>query len=158
MSGGARSSSMCFFTSTETVGTIRDGEPRTATSIFTELLSSECLSSSSMLLYVPGDRRDYYSIRDGVPRTATSTFTQTLCSEWGIAFQLVLLWWLCLLHLSREGRQSSLATVTAVLTLAACVTVIMTTTILNKTGDFQCFTDLPLDFSLVGTLSLSLLV
>ena len=33
----------CCFTSTETVRTIRDGEPRTATSIFTQLLSSEIL-------------------------------------------------------------------------------------------------------------------
>ena len=32
----------CCFTSTETIRTIRDGEPRTATSTFTQLLSSEC--------------------------------------------------------------------------------------------------------------------
>ena len=31
----------CCFTSTETIRTIRDGEPRTATSTFTQLLSSE---------------------------------------------------------------------------------------------------------------------
>ena len=36
----------------------RDGEPKTATSTFTHLLSSECLSSSSMLLYVHRDLRD----------------------------------------------------------------------------------------------------
>ena len=35
----------CCFTSTETIRTIRDGEPRTATSTFTQLLSSEYLSS-----------------------------------------------------------------------------------------------------------------
>ena len=38
---------------------IRDGEPRTATSTFSQLLSSECLSSSSVLLYVHRDRKDY---------------------------------------------------------------------------------------------------
>ena len=31
----------CCFTSPETIRTIRDGEPRTATSTFTQLLSSE---------------------------------------------------------------------------------------------------------------------
>ena len=31
----------CRFTSTETIRTVRDGEPRTATSTFTQLLSSE---------------------------------------------------------------------------------------------------------------------
>ena len=35
------SSLQCCFTSTETVRTVRDGEPRTATSTFTQLLSSE---------------------------------------------------------------------------------------------------------------------
>ena len=45
-------------TSTETVGTIRDGEPRTATSTFTQLHSSEVLRSNSVLLYVCRDRRD----------------------------------------------------------------------------------------------------
>ena len=56
--------SFCFqvqrcFTATETIRTVRDGEPRTATSTFTQLLSSEGLSSSSMLLYVHRDRKDY---------------------------------------------------------------------------------------------------
>ena len=38
---GVRVSSVqCCFTSTETVGTFRDGELRTSTSIFTQLLSS----------------------------------------------------------------------------------------------------------------------
>ena len=31
----------CRFTSTETIRTVRDGEPRTATSTFTQLLSSD---------------------------------------------------------------------------------------------------------------------
>ena len=40
----------CCFTSTETIRTMKDGEPRTAISTFTQLLSSECLSSGSVLL------------------------------------------------------------------------------------------------------------
>ena len=42
--GGGRGGGIqvqCCFTSTETIRTIRDGEPRTATSTFTQLLSSE---------------------------------------------------------------------------------------------------------------------
>ena len=34
----------CCFTSTETIRLIRDGEPRTATSTFTQLLSSVCVA------------------------------------------------------------------------------------------------------------------
>ena len=48
----------CRFTSTETVRTIRDEEPRTATSTFTQHLSF-VLSSRSVLLYVHRDRTDY---------------------------------------------------------------------------------------------------
>ena len=65
------------FTSTETVQTVRDGEPRTATSTFTHLLSSAtqrvqcCLTSTETVR----------TIRGGEPRTATSTFTQLLNSE-----------------------------------------------------------------------------
>ena len=44
----------------ETVRTIRDGEPKTSPSTFTQLLSSECLSSGSVLLNVHKDRKDYY--------------------------------------------------------------------------------------------------
>ena len=40
----------CFFTSTETVRTIRDGEPRTATSTFTHLLSSGHFKVEGVLL------------------------------------------------------------------------------------------------------------
>ena len=43
---------------------IRDGEPRTATSSFTQLLCSNSMLSS-MLLYVHRDHKDYYCIRDG---------------------------------------------------------------------------------------------
>ena len=45
----------CCFTSTETVGTIRDEEPKTSTSAFTQLLSFV----TSMLLYVHRDHKDY---------------------------------------------------------------------------------------------------
>ena len=37
--------------------------------------------SSSVMLYVHRDHKDYYSIRDGEPRMATSIFTQLLSSE-----------------------------------------------------------------------------
>ena len=44
----------CCFTSAETSRTIKDGEPRTATSTFTQLLSS-----NSMLLYVHRNHKAY---------------------------------------------------------------------------------------------------
>ena len=47
------------FTSTDTTRTIRDREPRTSTSIFTQFLSSERRCSSLMLLYVHRDHVDY---------------------------------------------------------------------------------------------------
>ena len=71
------SSSQCCFTSTETVRTIRDGEPRTATSTFTQLLSSVSVFVSA-LLYV---HRNHQALL-GTPRTATSTFTQPLSSDY----------------------------------------------------------------------------
>ena len=54
------------------------GGPWTATSTFTQLLSSGDKNSSSVLLYVHRNRR---LIRDGKPRTATSTFTQLLSCD-----------------------------------------------------------------------------
>ena len=45
----------CCFTSTETIRTIRVGEPRTATSSFTQLLGSTAIDSNqsiSVLFYV----------------------------------------------------------------------------------------------------------
>ena len=53
------------------VGTVRGGEPRTATSTFTQLLSSEsgvqcCFKSTETIR----------TVRDREPRTSTSTFTQ----------------------------------------------------------------------------------
>ena len=62
---------------TETVRTIRDREPRKATSAFTQLLSSEkvqvqcCFTSTEIVR----------TISDGEPRTVTSTFRQLLSSE-----------------------------------------------------------------------------
>ena len=71
-----RSSVQCFFTSTaETIRTIRDREPRTSTSTFTQLLSSvsvQCCFTSTETIR---------TFRDGEPRTVTSTFTQLLSSE-----------------------------------------------------------------------------
>ena len=59
----------CCFTFKETIlRTIRGGEPRTATSTVTLLLSSDTLASS-MLLYAHRDG----AVRDGEPRTSTST-------------------------------------------------------------------------------------
>ena len=54
---------------------IRDREPRTSTSTFTQLLSSGVVIE--VLLYVYRNRR---FIRDGEPRTSSSTFTQLLSS------------------------------------------------------------------------------
>ena len=61
------------FTSTETIGTLRDRKPRTATSTFTQLLSTDatvqcCFTSTETI----------GTLRDRKPRTATSTFTQLL--------------------------------------------------------------------------------
>ena len=68
----------CCFTSTETIRTTRDlGEPRTAISTFTQLLSSDteqvqrCFTSTETIR----------TVRNGELRTATSTFTQLLSSE-----------------------------------------------------------------------------
>ena len=98
----------CCFTSTETTGTVRDVEPRKATSTFTQLLSSELEFSVALrpqrpqaLLRIgsPGrpprlshsswalrwlvqccftSTKIRSSVRDREPRTVTSTFTQLL--------------------------------------------------------------------------------
>ena len=92
----ARVQVLCCFASTETIGTIKDGEPRTVTS-FTQLLGSEmrlvlmllyvhsswalkCALIQSRLTSVHSNHKDY-NIRDGEPRMATSSFTQVLGSE-----------------------------------------------------------------------------
>ena len=66
----------CCFTSTETIRTVRDWKPRTATSTFTQLLNSvgKLLLLLQMLLYVHRDHKD------GEPMTAISAFTQLLSS------------------------------------------------------------------------------
>ena len=66
--------------STETVRTIRDGEPRTSASFFTQLPSSNicgCFAVSWYFLSTEAIKL----IRDGEPRTSTSTFTQLMSSE-----------------------------------------------------------------------------
>ena len=70
----------CCFTSTETIRTIRIGEPRTSTSTFTQLLISDCQCSFTST----------ETIRDGEPRTATSTFTQLLSSVTGSSSSMLL--------------------------------------------------------------------
>ena len=57
----------CHFTSTESVRTIRDEEPRTSTSTSTQLLTSvlQCCFTSTETIS---------TVRYGEPRTATSTF------------------------------------------------------------------------------------
>ena len=47
----------CCFTSTETIWTLREREPKMVTSTFTQLLSS--VTEGSMLLHVHTDRADY---------------------------------------------------------------------------------------------------
>ena len=64
----------------QTVGTIRDGEPRTTIWTFTQLLSSETLTASSSSHVALRPQRPCGHLREGEPRTATSTFTQLLCS------------------------------------------------------------------------------
>ena len=64
----------CCFTSTETIRTFRDWEPRTATPTFTQLLNSasvqSCFTSTETIR----------TFRDWEPRMATPTFTQLLNS------------------------------------------------------------------------------
>ena len=66
----------CFMSTRETIRTIRDREPRTATSTFTQLLSSvqvHCRLITST--------ETIRTVRDGEPRTATSASTHLLgCS------------------------------------------------------------------------------
>ena len=66
----------CRFTSTETISTVRDGEPRMDTSTFTHLLSSKtmnlvqcCFTSSEII------------VKDGETMTATLTSSPLLRSE-----------------------------------------------------------------------------
>ena len=106
---GRSSMVQCRFTSTETLRTIRDVEPGTATSTLAQLLSSErirvraqcCFASTEAVRTIRAPRLSHSSerirvraqccfmstetirtIRDVKPRTATSTFTQRLSSVW----------------------------------------------------------------------------
>ena len=63
----------CCFTPTETVGIIRDGEPRTSTTSFTKLLRSD---------YVHRESETVRTVRDVEPRTSTTSFTQLLRSDY----------------------------------------------------------------------------
>ena len=69
----------CCFTPTETKRTIRDREPRTATSTFTQLLSFDWPQVQVQCCFTSTETKR--TIRDREPRTATSTFTQLLSSE-----------------------------------------------------------------------------
>ena len=60
-----------------TITTIRDGEPRTATSTFTQIPSSELCSVQCCFRSTETIR----TIRDGEPGMATSTLTQLLGSS-----------------------------------------------------------------------------
>ena len=64
----SKSSSSAVAFRPQTVGTVRDGEPRAATSTYTQLLTST---------------ETVGTVRDGEPRAATSTYTQLLTSERG---------------------------------------------------------------------------
>ena len=86
----AVSSVHCCSTSTETIRTIRDGESRTATPTFTQLLSSYSFGSLGQCCFTSTETI-LRTIRDGEPRTATSTFTQLLSSE-GLGSRSVLLY------------------------------------------------------------------
>ena len=68
----------CCFMSTETAGTISDGEP---TSTFTQLLNSDMIVQVQCCFTSTETIRAITSIRDGEPRKATSTFTQLLNSD-----------------------------------------------------------------------------
>ena len=68
----------CCMTSTETIRSIRGGEPRTTTSTFTQLLTSDAMFVQCCFTSTETTLR---SIRGGEPRTSTSTFTQLLTSD-----------------------------------------------------------------------------
>ena len=69
----------CCFTFTETIRTVRDGEPRTSTSTVTQLLSSETLQFQFSVALHP--RKPYGLLGTGSPGRPTSTLTQLLSSE-----------------------------------------------------------------------------
>ena len=118
----------CCFTSTEIVRTIRDGEPRTATSTFT---ASELCLKFNVALH---PQRPYIgTIMDGKPRAATSTFTQLLSSEEG--FGSVLLY----VHRNRkDGKPSTaISTFTQLLNSGELLSSIPTFKRRGKKGAYQ---------------------
>ena len=72
---------MLLYVHTETISFIRDGEPRTVTSTFTQLLNSEEFEFNVARFT---STETIQTIRDGEPRTVTSTFTQLLNSGDGV--------------------------------------------------------------------------
>ena len=76
---GNACSVQCCLTSTETVRTIRDREPRTSTLTFTQLLSSDNNACSGQCCLT--SIQTIGTIRDWEPGTAISTFTQLLSSD-----------------------------------------------------------------------------
>ena len=83
------SSAQCSLTSTETIRTVRDAEPRTATSTFIQLPSSEIVQRCFTSTDTTENLRTIRTIRDGEPRTATSTFTQLLSSAINLCSLLI---------------------------------------------------------------------
>ena len=78
----------CCFSSTETIRIIRDGEPRTSTSTFTQLLNSPPTMVQVQCCFTPTET--VRAIMDGEPRTSTSTFTQLLSSNLGCSSSVLL--------------------------------------------------------------------
>ena len=75
----------CFTSMQRTVRTVRDGEPRTATSTFTQLLSSEVFGIFvSFLLFVHRGHKDCLGLG------AISTFTQLSFEGLGIFVSVLL--------------------------------------------------------------------
>ena len=75
----------CFTSMQRTVKTVRDGEPRTATSTFTQLLSSEVFGIFvSFLLFVHRGHKDCLGLG------AISTFTQLSFEGLGIFVSVLL--------------------------------------------------------------------
>ena len=73
------SSNQLLYASTETIRTIKDGEPRTATSTFTQLLSSDSVSFkvASVMSTDRTGTETTRTVRDREPRTPPqSTFAQ----------------------------------------------------------------------------------
>ena len=74
----AQNSFQCCFTLKETIRTFRVGEPRTATSTFTQLLSCECVVKVQTQRCFTSTENVRTPPRDGEPRMAALTFTQLL--------------------------------------------------------------------------------